>query len=177
MRQFQFSAARQLFFAIFALSLALTAQAAEYRADLEIRLGGNFVNHWANNPKSRVSEWVVNYHTALPVKNNASGMQVIVFGGIIEKMDGGVRAFYEQMRQGVGSHNSLSPTTVRGAECQTGRSTTNSNYVTYLCLVDPHVLLLTVDNNGTAKIDAAAQAATLVARLQAGAQCRVIMPR
>ena len=162
-------AARQLLLAIFAVFLAFTAQAAEYRADLEIRLGGDFVNHWANNPRSGVSEQAVNYYSALPGKNNSTGMQVIVYGGIIKQMEGGVRGFYEHMHKGVGSHNSLSPTTVRGAECQTGRSTVNPNYITYLCLVDPHVLLLTVANTGTGKIDAAAQAATLVARLQAGA--------
>lgn len=163
------SGARAVIAGLTVLAGIWPAFAAEYRADLEIRLGGTFVNHWANTPGARESEQVVNYYTALPGKNNSTGMQVVVYGGPIGKLPGGVRGFYEQLRRGVGSHEALAPVSVNGAECQAGRSKVNANYVTYLCLVEPYVLLLTAANLGSGKIDAAAQTARLVARLRMGA--------
>ena len=66
------------------LSVAAPAS-AEHRPDLEIRLGGEFVNHLLNaGPDAAAVGWMVNYYAAPPQpragSHDSTGMQVIVFG-------------------------------------------------------------------------------------------------
>jgi hypothetical protein len=147
----------------FIVSLGLTRSAsADYRADLEIRLGGRFVNHAAAVPV-----WppglIVNYYTGTPDAENPGGVQVVIYGE---------EPHTEQIfRSTLVTRAQQFDTEVRrdidGAECWRYSSANSPTYASWHCLYRGYYLLV-AKQDGKTKVDEVSIIRTLMARLAQG---------
>lgn len=160
-----------LFAAVLAITLATATPApAEHRPDLEIRLGGEFVNHLVNaGPDAASIGWMANYYTAPPQpragSHDSTGMQVIVFGSPWGG-EASAEAFHQRLLAHEREFAHLGPVAIAGVPCQRGLSKVNKEYVRTLCLYDAYVVSVgKYDPNK--RIDDVAAIATILQRLGA----------
>ncbi len=149
------------------LSLVLTfglaaSASADYRSDLEIRLGGRFVNHAASGT------WppglIVNYYTATPDAESPGGAQVVIYdeGAHAEQI---FRATLETRAQ---QFDRKARQDIDGAECWRFSGSNTPTYATWHCLYKGYYVTV-AKQDGKTKIDEVAMIRTLLARLEQGA--------
>ena len=117
---------------------------ADYRPDLEIRLGGKFSNILATDNIEAMAKlgWMAHYFAEPAGTNDSSGIQVIVFGPPYT----GFKSAEELFNAHLGHEQAnarLSETTIGGARCQRGPSAVNKFYISTLCLFDKYFVRAT----------------------------------
>ncbi len=165
--------------AFLAAALATTLSAtrpasAEHRPDLEIQLGGEFVNHLLNGGPDAVTTlgWMANYFAAPPQpkagSHDSTGMQVIVFGPPWGGEDS-AEAFHRRFLAHDRETSHLAPATIAGVPCQRGPVKVNKEYTHTLCLHDAYIVAV-AKYDPNKRIDDIAAIATILQRLGAIAE-------
>lgn len=145
------------------LSLGLAASAwADYRSDLEIRLGGKFVNHAAALP-SWPPGLIVNYYTSTPDVESPGGAQVVIYGEEAQTE----QVFRGTLEVRAQQFDSKSRQDMDGAECWRFSSSKTPNYATWHCLYKGYYVTV-AKQDGKAKVNEVAMLRTLIARLGQG---------
>lgn len=166
-------------FRVLLLAFALTVAAAisgvaraEHRPDLEIHLGGDFVNHMINQGVERTAKEgvLVNYFveppqppSIKPPGHDSTGIQVIVYGPPYAHYKNAA-ALYRSFVTNISPRAQLSGIDIAGATCMRGRSTLNPEYTETMCLHGKYVILTSkMDSNQ--RINDVGMIATIIGRL------------
>ncbi len=129
---------------------------AEYRSDLEIHLGGKFVNH------AKEGTWppglVVNYYTA--VRGEAAGAQVVIYGKPANPREMHEQAVAIRSQQ----FETKSERTIDGASCWRFGYRNNPTYALWQCLYGDYDVSIAKQDDKT-KVDEVAMLKTIFQRL------------